>query len=181
MGAEGKKKKTKKAATNSKGRGVRIDERIKTKAQVMLGMGHTVSFVCSELGLKDSTVRTWEKALKDDDKFVEFRDNILNKRRNEYLLKALDAEGESLDILCKKLENAKICEEKRGELIERVLLDKTKNNLSDTEVKKELGILMPEPLGDVIRAFSVLTEKVALMSGKPTANVEISTKKFEDL
>lgn len=175
------KKTRKKTASNSKGRGVKIDESIKAKAQVMLGMGNTVSFVCDALSLKESTVRTWQKALQNDEKFAEFRTNILNKRHNEYLLKALEAEGTALDILVKKLETAKICEEKRGELVDRVLKSQKGSGLSGEELKKMVAILLPEALGDITRTFAVLTEKVALMSGKPTANVEISTKKFEDL
>ena len=58
------KKTRKKTASNSKGRGVKIDESIKAKAQVMLAMGNTVSFVCDELSLKESTVRTWQRPFK---------------------------------------------------------------------------------------------------------------------
>lgn len=175
------KKTRKKTASNSKGRGVKIDESIKAKAQVMLGMGNTVSFVCDELSLKESTVRTWQKALQNDKKFAEFRTNILNKRHNEYLLKALEAEGTALDIMVKKLETAKICEEKRGELVDRVLKSQEGSGLSAEELKKMVAILLPEALGDITRTFAVLTEKVALMSGKPTANLEVKYKKFEDM
>ena len=173
------------AKEKASGRGVKIDEQIKTKAQIMLATGDTVSFVCKKLGLKDSTVRTWQKALKKDEEFVNFRDNILNKRLNEYMFKAMDAQGMALNILVKKLETAMVCEEKRKELIDKLLESEEGSGMSGEELKRAISLLLPENLGDISRTFALLSEKVALMSGRPTANVnhsgEVGFKKFEDL
>lgn len=175
------------AAKKKSGRGVKIDERVKIKAQIMLATGDTVSYVCDKLGLKESTVRTWKKALDNDKKFVEVRDNILNKRLNEYMFKAMEAQGTALDILVKKLETATVCEDKRKELIDKLLASKedSEAKLTTDEIKKAVSLLLPENLGEITRAFALLTEKVALMSGRPTANVnhsgEVGFKKFEDL
>ncbi len=175
------KKKTKKApATNSKGRGVKIDEKIKSQAMIMLLYGDTVSYICDELGLKDSTVRTWEKALKNDPEFVNFRDNIIKERRDAYLLEACVCQGKTLKVLHKKLNNAMVCENKRSELIDKVLKSQEGSGMSSEELKKMVALLLPEAIGDIVRAFSVLTEKVALMSGEPTQNINQFVK-FEDL
>ena len=177
----------KQAKKKASGRGVKIDERIKTKAQIMLATGDTVSFVCNKLGLKDSTVRTWQKALQKDEEFVNFRDNILNKRLNEYMLKAMDAQGAALEIIVKKLETAMVCEDKRAELIDKLLDIKPygEAKLTTDEIKKAVSLLLPENLGDISRTFALLSEKVALMSGRPTVNVnhsgDVGIKKFEDL
>lgn len=182
------KKKAKKATSVPKsGRGVKIDEQIKTKAQIMLLTGDTISFVCSKLGLKDSTVRNWDKTLKKDEEFKKVCDNILNKRLNEYMFKAMDAQGTALDVLVKKLETAMVCEDKRAELIDKLLDIKPDGEakLTTDEIKKAVSLLLPENLGDISRTFALLTEKVALMSGRPTVNVnhsgELGIKKFEDL
>lgn len=175
------------AARKKSGRGVKIDERIKVKAQIMLATGDTVSFVCDTLGLKDSTVRSWQKSLQNDEEFAKVRDNILNKRLNEYMLKAMDAQGAALDIITKKLETAMVCEDKRSELIDKLLASSKDGEatLTTDEIKKAVALLLPENLGDITRTFALLTEKVALMSGRPTANVnhsgEVGIKKFEDL
>ena len=175
------------AAKKKSGRGVKIDERIKAEAQLLLATGNTVSYICQKLGLKDSTVRTWEKALKNDGEFEKVRDNILNRRLNEYMLKALSAQGTALDILIKKLDTAVICEDKRKELIDKLLASKKDGEaeLTTDEIKKAVSLLLPENTGEITRAFALLTEKVALMSGRPTANVnhsgEVGVKKFEDL
>lgn len=177
----------KQAKKKASGRGVKIDEQIKTKAQIMLATGDTVSFVCKKLGLKDSTVRTWQKALQKDEEFVNFRDNILNKRLNEYMLMAMDAQGAALKIIVKKLETAMVCEDKRAELIDKLLDIKSDGEakLTTDEIKKAVSLLLPENLGDISRTFALLSEKVALMSGRPTVNVnhsgELGFKKFEDL
>lgn len=175
------------AAKKKSGRGVKIDERVKIKAQIMLATGDTVSFICDKLGLKDSTVRAWQKALKNDEEFAKVRDNILNKRLNEYMFKAMDAQGAALDIITKKLETAMVCEDKRSELIDKLLASSKDGEatLTTDEIKKAVALLLPENLGDITRTFALLTEKVALMSGRPTANVnhsgEVGFKKFEDL
>ena len=188
MGAAKKKSAGRGAKAGAKsGRGVKIDERIKVKAQIMLATGDTVSFVCETLGLADSTVRSWQKALQNDEEFAKVRDNILNKRLNEYMLKAMEAQGAALDIMVKKLETAIVCEEKRKELIDKLLASKKDGEaeLSTDEIKKAVSLLLPESLGDISRTFALLTEKVALMSGRPTVNVEhsgaLGIKKFEDL
>ena len=175
------------AAKKKSGRGVKIDERVKIKAQIMLATGDTVSFICDKLGLKDSTVRAWQKALKNNEEFAKVRDNILNKRLNEYMFKAMEAQGTALDILVKKLETATVCEDKRKELIDKLLASKkdSEAELTTDEIKKAVSLLLPENLGEITRAFALLSEKVALMSGRPTANVnhsgEVGVKKFEDL
>lgn len=175
------------AVRKKSGRGVKIDEHIKIKAQIMLATGDTVSFICDKLGLKDSTVRAWQKALKNDEEFAKVRDNILNKRLNEYMFKAMEAQGTALDILVKKLETATVCEDKRKELIDKLLASKedSEAKLTTDEIKKAVSLLLPENLGEITRAFALLTEKVALMSGRPTVNVnhsgEVGFKKFEDL
>lgn len=186
MGAA-KKKNSKKAALNSKGRGVRVDEKIKSEAMIMLAYGDTVSYICSELGLKDSTVRTWEKALKNDPEFVNFRDNIIKERRNAYLLEACVCQGKILKVLHKKIDNAIACENKRGELIKKLSKcddEDEEENLSVDELKKAVTLFLPESLGDIARTFSLLTEKVALMNGEATQNIKHSGSvgcKFEDL
>ena len=184
MGAT-KNKAKKSAAIKKSGRGVKIDEQIKVKAQIMLATGDTVSFVCDKLGLKDSTVRTWQKSLLKDEEFANFRDNILEKRLNEYMLKAMDAQGTALNIIIKKLESAVVCEDKRKELIDKLINCRDGEKMSTDEIKKAVSLLLPENLGDISRTFALLTEKVALMSGRPTVNVnhsgELGIKKFEDL
>ena len=185
------KKKAKKntkseTAPNSKGRGVKIDEKIKSEAMIMLSYGDTVSYICDRLGLKDSTVRTWEKALKNDPEFVNFRDNIIKERRNAYLLEACVCQGKALKVMHKKLDNAIICEDKRAQLIEKLLeCDEDDNEkLSVEELKKAVTLFLPESLGDIARTFSLLTEKVALMNGEATQNIKHSGSvgcKFEDL
>lgn len=178
------KKNSKNDAINSKGRGVRVDEKIKSQAMLMLAWGDTVSYICDRLGLKDSTVRTWEKALKSNDKFVKFRDNIIKERRDAYLLEACVCQGKALKVMHQKLDNAIICEGKRAELIKK-LSECNKDDeekLSVEELKKAITYFLPESLDSMVRAFNILTEKVALLNGDATQNVNHSgSVKFEDL
>ena len=171
-------------APNSKGRGIRIDEKIKSEAMIMLSYGDTVSYICDKLGLKDSTVRTWEKALKNNPEFVNFRDNIIKERRDAYLLEACVCQGKALKVMHQKLDNAIICEGKRAELIKK-LSECNKDDeekLSVEELKKAVTYFLPESLDSMVRACNILTEKVALLNGDATQNINHSgSVKFEDL
>ncbi len=162
-------------------KGKKTDEKIKAKAMAKLMMGNKVSFVAKELGLADSTVRTWEKQLENYDEFVKVRDKIITDRLNEYLMTALECEGTALEIVKRKLDTAVKTEDNRDLLIERII-EMDQGESFDT-IKRDLRVVMPEALSDVVRCFGVMAEKVALMSGRATQNVNLSGSvgmKFED-
>lgn len=164
-------------------RGKKIDDRIKAKAQAMLMTGEKVVFVADKLGLSHSTVQSWKKQLENDDEFVKVRDKIISDKLNEYLMTALECEGTALNIVKMKLDSALIAEQNRQKLIENTIELNDSDDLS--EAKRNLQAVLPEELSDVVRAFGVMAEKVALMSGKSTQNVNLSGSvsvgmKFED-
>lgn len=164
-------------------RGKKIDDRIKAKAQAMLMTGEKVVFVADKLGLSHSTVQSWKKQLEKYDEFVKVRDKIITDRLNEYLITALECEGTALNIVKMKLDSALVAEQNRQKLIENTIELNDSDDLS--EAKRNLQAVLPEELSDVVRAFGVMAEKVALMSGKSTQNVNLSGNvsvgmKFED-
>ena len=164
-------------------RGKKIDDRIKAKAQAMLMTGEKVVFVADKLGLSHSTVQSWKKQFENDDEFVKVRDKIITDRLNEYLMTALECEGTALNIVKMKLDSALVAEQNRQKLIENTIELNDSDDLS--EAKRNLQAVLPEELSDVVRAFGVMAEKVALMSGKSTQNVNLSGNvsvgmKFED-
>ena len=165
-------------------RGKKIDDKIKAKAQAMLITGEKVVFVAKELGLAQNTVQSWKKQLESDDEFVKVRDKIVTDRLNSYLITALECEGTALDIVKMKLESALIAERNRKILIENTI--ELNDSAELNEAKRNLQAVLPEALSDVVRAFGVMAEKVALMSGKNTHNVNLNGSvsvglKFEDL
>ena len=164
-------------------RGKKIDDKIKAKAQAMLMTGEKVVFVADKLGLSHSTVQSWKKQFENDDEFVKVRDKIITDRLNEYLMTALECEGTALNIVKMKLDSALVAEQNRQKLIENTIELNDSDDLS--EAKRNLQAVLPEELSDVVRAFGVMAEKVALMSGKSTQNVNLSGNvsvgmKFED-
>ena len=162
-------------------KGKKTDEKIKAKAMAKLMMGDKVSFVAKELGLADSTVRTWEKQLESDDEFVKVRNKIIDDRINEYLITALECEGTALKIVQMKLDSAMIAEQNRKKLIDHLVeMDAGED---EGTMQRDLRAVLPEALSDVVRCFGVMAEKVALMSGRATQNVNLSGSvgmKFED-
>lgn len=165
-------------------RGKKIDDKIRAKAQAMLMTGEKVVFIASKLGLSGSTVQSWKKQLENDDEFVKVRDKIINDRVNEYLMTALECEGTALEVIKQKLDTATKTEVNRNLLIDRII-EMDQGESFDT-IKRDLRVVMPEALSDVVRAFGVMVEKVALMSGRATQNLNLSGSvsvgvKFEDL
>ena len=165
-------------------RGKKIDDRIKTKAQAMLMTGEKVVFVASKLGLSESTVQNWKKQLDDNKELAEVRDKIITDRLNEYLMTALECEGTALKIVQMKLDSALVAEQNRSKLINNLIELSDNDDLS--EAKRNMQAVLPEALSDVVRCFGVITEKVALMSGRSTQNLNLSGNvsvgvKFEDL
>lgn len=164
-------------------RGEKIDDRIKAKAQAMLMTGEKVGYISDKLGLAYSTVQSWKKQLENDDEFVKVRDKIINDRLNEYLITALECEGTALDIVKMKLQSALVAEQNRSQLINNLIESTDSDDLCDA--KQNLQAVLPETLSDVVRCFGVMAEKVALMSGKSTQNVNLNGNvnvgmKFED-
>lgn len=164
-------------------RGKKIDDRIKAKAQAMLMTGEKVAFVADRLDLSYTTVQSWKKQLENDDEFVKVRDKIITDRLNEYLMTAIECEGTALNIVKMKLDSALIAEQNRGKLIDNLI--KMDAGEDEGTMQRDLRAVLPEALSDVVRCFGVMAEKVALMSGRSTQNVNLSGSvsvgmKFED-
>lgn len=162
-------------------RGKKTDEKVKAKAQAMLMTGEKVVFVASKLGLSESTVQNWKKQLDDNKELAEVRDKIITDRINEYLITALECEGTALKIVQMKLDSAMIAEQNRKKLIDHLVeMDAGED---EGTMQRDMRAVLPEALSDVVRCFGVMAEKVALMSGRATQNVNLSGSvgmKFED-
>ena len=162
-------------------RGKKIDDKIKAKAQAMLMTGEKVVFIADKLGLSESTVQNWKKQLDDNKELAEVRDKIITDRLNEYLITALECEGTALNIVKMKLDSAMIAEQNRGKLIDNLI--KMDAGEDEGTMQRDLRAVLPEALSDVVRCFGVMAEKVALMSGRATQNLNLSGSvgmKFED-
>lgn len=165
-------------------RGKKIDDRIKTKAQAMLMTGEKVVYIAEKLGLSESTVQNWKKQLDDNKELAEVRDKIITDRINEYLITALECEGTALNIVKMKLDSAMIAEQNRSKLINNLI--EMDAEADESTMQRDIKNILPEALSDVVRCFGVMAEKVALMSGRSTQNLNLSGNvsvgvKFEDL
>lgn len=165
-------------------RGKKTDEKIKMKAYALLMTGNEVAYITDKLGLAYSTVQSWKKQLENDDEFVKVRDKIINDRINEYLMTALECEGTALKIVQMKLDSAMIAEQNRSKLINNLI--EMDAEADESTMQRDIKNILPEALSDVVRCFGVMAEKVALMSGRSTQNLNLSGNvsvgvKFEDL
>ena len=162
-------------------RGRKTDEKVKAKAQAMLMTGEKVVYIAERLGLSESTVQNWKKQLDDNKELAKVRDKIITDRINEYLMTALECEGTALKIVQMKLDSAMIAEQNRSKLINNLI--EMDAEADEGTMQRDIKNILPEALSDVVRCFGVMAEKVALMSGRATQNVNLSGSvgmKFED-
>lgn len=179
--ADNKKHKKTEKTTKKSGRGVKISAKVKAKALVMLMSGDTMTYIHEQLGIGISTIATWKKALNDSGEFENIRNNILKEQWDKYLLDALGCQETALEILGMKLENALTAEKNRKVLFDGIV--KLSEGESGEALKRNLNLIQSESIGDIARVFGLMTEKVAVMSGKATHNLNLNGEvklKFED-
>ncbi|MBQ7353588.1 MAG: hypothetical protein IJW54_06285 [Clostridia bacterium] len=152
------------------------------KAIAMLNEGNKVPYISKELGVPEGTLYMWKNDADKDPKYKEVRDKITKERITKHVNKAWDSLELAMNILERKLKNSLVAEKKREQLIKK-LLD-GKGDKSFEQLKSELSCIIPDSLGEIVRSFGVLSDKIAVMRGTPTQNLAIDTEKklkFEDL
>lgn len=176
-------RKNNKESAKKSGRGVKISAKIKAKALVMLMSGDTMTYIHEQLGVPVSTIATWKKNFNKDGEFDNARNNILKEQWDKYMLEALLYQETALEILGLKLENALTAEKNRKALIDGIV--NLSEGASNEALKKNLQMVLPESISDIARVFGLMTEKVAIMSGKASHNLNLNLNgevkhKFED-
>lgn len=173
-----KKKKIKKS-----GRGVKINAKTKARALIMLMEGNSMTYIHEQLGIGISTIATWKKQFGNSDEFEKVRNNILKEQWDKFLLEALECQETALEIMGIKLNNALVAEKNRKALIDGIV--GLSEGASSESLKKNLQMVLPESISDIAKVFGLMTEKVAIMSGKSSHNFNLNLDggvkvKFED-
>ena len=144
----------------------------------MCTSGFSVKEVHGFTGVSENTIYDWLNGdFLTDDEFGKVRDE--NKKR--VINKSWDAVLTAIDVMNRKIGRALEAEEAASSIIDKLLKGK---DLDDAELQKarlKLELASSVTLGDVTRSYGVLIDKINLLSGDPTANLNLSGLKFEDL
>ena len=168
-------------------RGKKFNDDIKEKALALLATNNNAKFVADKLGLKYTTVKTWEK------KFLEQANTgdvpqdknlvaLRNKKKAEFVDNAWEIIEKTQSLLMKRIERALYSEDKIDQLLEEILLLGNKD-LSQEQRKalyRKISTIKVEDVGKIATVLGTIYDKQALASDEPTSRVEGSLK-LEDL
>ena len=157
-------------------RGKKHSFETKEKVRALVASGFTVKEVHGFTGVSENTIYDWLNGdFLTDDEFKKVRDE--NKKR--IINKSWDAVLSAIDVMKSKIERALRAEEAASSIIDKLLKGKDLDELQKARLKLELASSVT--LGDVTRSYGVMIDKISLLSGDPTANLNLSGLKFEDL
>lgn len=168
-------------------RGKKFNDDIKEKALALLATNNNAKFVADKLGLKYTTVKTWEK------KFLEQANTgdvpqdknlvaLRNKKKAEFVDNAWEIIEKTQSLLMKRIERALNSEDKIDQLLEEILLLDNKD-LSQEQRKalyRKISTIKVEDVGKIATVLGTIYDKQALASDEPTSRVE-GNLRLEDL
>lgn len=168
-------------------RGKKFNDDIKEKALALLATNNNAKFVADKLGLKYTTVKTWEKKFLEqanagdvpqDKDLVALR----KKKKAEFVDNAWEIIEKTQSLLMKRIERALDSEDKIDQLLEEILLLDNKD-LSQEQRKalyKKISTIKVEDVGKIATVLGTIYDKQALASNEPTSRVEGNIR-LEDL
>lgn len=168
-------------------RGKKFNDDIKEKALALLSTNNNAKFVADKLGLKYTTVKTWEK------KFLEQSNTgnvpqdkdlvaLRKKKKAEFVDNAWEIIEKTQSLLMKRIERALDSEDKIDQLLEEILLLDNKD-LSQEQRKalyRKISTIKVEDVGKIATVLGTIYDKQALASNEPTSRVEGNIR-LEDL
>lgn len=168
-------------------RGKKFNDDIKEKALALLATNNNAKFVADKLGLKYTTVKTWEK------KFLEQANTgdvpqdknlvaLRKKKKAEFVDNAWEIIEKTQSLLMKRIERALDSEDKIDQLLEEILLLDNKD-LSQEQRKalyRKISTIKVEDVGKIATVLGTIYDKQALASNEPTSRVEGNIR-LEDL
>ena len=159
-------------------RGKKHSLETKEKVRALCTSGFSVKEVHGFTGVSENTIYDWLNGdFLTDDEFGKVRDE--NKKR--VINKSWDAVLTAIDVMNRKIGRALGAEEAASSIIDKLLKGK---DLDDAELQKarlKLELASSVTLGDITRSYGVMIDKISLLSGDPTQNLNVTGLKFEDL
>ena len=159
-------------------RGKKHSLETKEKVRALIGSGFTVKEAHEMTGVSEKTIYEWLNGdfLTDD----EFR-KVRNKYKERIINKSWNGVFAAIDVINRKVERALSAEEAASSIIDKLLKGKDLDEAGLQKARLKLELASSVTLGDVTRSYGVLIDKISLLSGDPTANLNLSGMKFEDL
>ena len=159
-------------------RGKKYSDEVKETVKAMCAVNVPVKEISEKTGVPENTIYDWmNNSFKKDDKFKKVRDENKEKIINESW-KGVKA---AIDVMNRKINRALDAEKAAEKIIKKLLNGEKMDDEELNRAKIKLELASAVTLGDVTRSYGVMVDKINLLSGEPTQNLNMSGLKFEDL
>lgn len=149
-------------------RGKKHPDELREKALAALAVNNNTAEIAIQLGLPETTVRTWKLKNLDDDDFVELR----QKKKTEFVLKAWEIIEKATALLNRRVSTALKHETNIEELIQQIQLDQEMHSKTKESLINKLRALQVQNTRDLSTVIGTIYDKAALASGEATSRVE---------
>lgn len=149
-------------------RGKKYSDEDKEKALALLATNSNILEISKQIGIPESTLRTWKEQAEKDEEFTKLR----AKKKAEFVEKAWQSIEKALKLGERRLERALKHEAELDELIEEIEADSKMNgNLKATLIMK-IRTLQIQGIRDISTFVGTLYDKQALAAGEATGRQE---------
>lgn len=159
-------------------RGSKTDEELKETVRALLESGENVKSVHEKTGVSIFTIYTWRKNdFQKDDAFTKAR----NENKEKVINKSWEHVNKAMSVIGAKLTRAIKNEKNLDNLLRKIEKNEELSDTAIRELMSKVTLANSVSLGDAVRTVGVLIDKINLMSGEATQNVNVYGEKFEDL
>ena len=159
-------------------RGKRTSLETKETVRAMCATNVPVSEIALKTGVSERTIYDWmKKDFNVDDEFAEVR----KKNKEKIIDNSWKVVNSAVDVIKRKINRALVAEKAANEVINKLLKGEELDEAELTSAKLKLELASSVTLGDVTRSYGVMIDKINLLSGEPTQNVNVTGLKFEDM
>ena len=159
-------------------RGKRTSLETKETVRAMCATNVPVSDIAIKTGVSERTIYDWmKKDFNVDDEFAEVR----KKNKEKIINDSWKVVKSAINVMNRKINRALLAEKAANDVINKLLKGEELDEAELTSAKLKLELASSVTLGDVTRSYGVMIDKINLLSGEPTQNVNVTGLKFEDM
>ena len=158
--------------------GKKYPDEVKETVRAMCAADVPVKEITEKTGVPENTIYDWKNhSFKIDDKFQKLRD----KNKEKIIDKSWKGVISAIEVINCKIKRALLAEKAAGDIVNKLLSGEEMEEDELIKAKLQLELASSVTLGDVTRSYGVMIDKINLLSGEPTQNLNITGLKFEDM
>ena len=159
-------------------RGKKYSDEVKETVRAMCAANISVKEISEKTGVPENTIYDWKNnSFEKDDEFKKVRDKNKEKIIDESWKGVMSA----IKVMNRKIERALMAEKAAEKIIKKLLDGEQMEESELNQAKIKLELASSVTLGDITRSYGIMIDKISLLSGDPTQNLNVTGLKFEDM